>query len=104
VKGNFCNLIVISTASPTVHKLRISRTAIRTFVAAGLVSFLITVSIGQYFSATRVNEVDHARLQSENQALQIENKNAEVRAQRLDSELMRLEELSKRITDLIQTE
>jgi hypothetical protein len=94
----------MSTASPTVHKLRISRTAIKTFAIAGLFSFLITVSIGQYFNAKRVNEGDHARLLSENQALQIENKNAEVRAQRLDSEVMRLEELSKRITDLIQTE
>jgi hypothetical protein len=104
MKNTFCSLIVVSNESPTVFKLRISRLAIRYFVIAGLISFLTTVSFGFYFSSAAMDEFDHARLQQENRALQIENRNIEVRAQKIEAEVVSLEELSKRITDLMETE
>jgi hypothetical protein len=104
VKDTFCSLIVVSNESPTVFKLRISRVAARYIVIAGLLSFLTTISLGYHFPSTKLNDIDHVRLQKENHNLQIENRNVEVRAQRLEAEVEGLEELSRRITDLIETE
>jgi hypothetical protein len=104
VKKTFCSLIVVSNESPTVFKLRISRGAVRYIALAGLISFLTTVSLGYRFTAKTVDDMDHVRLQRENRSLQIENRNVEVRAQRLEAEIAGLEELSKRITELIEAE
>ena len=104
MNNTFCSLIVVSNESPTVFKLRISRLAVKYIVIAGLLSFLTTISLGYHFPATELRDIDHVRLQRENRNLQIENRNVEVRAQRLETEVAGLEELSKRITDLIETE
>jgi hypothetical protein len=104
VKNTFCSLIVVSNESPTVYKLRISRFTARYIAIAGLVSCLATVSLSYHFPAVKHDDAAHQRLQMENRALELENKNVQVRAQQIETELAGLEQLTKRITELIETE
>ena len=101
MKETFFSLIVVSNESPNVFKLRISRTAVKYILAAGVLSFLTTAALS-YGIHYHFDDVDHARLQTENRELQIENKNVEVRAQSLEAKVEGLEELSERIKNLIE--
>jgi hypothetical protein len=99
VQGTW-SLIIVSNESPTVFKVRISRTTVKYLGIAALVSFLATMMLGYFLP--EFDDVDHARLQTENRSLQIENKNLEVRAQSLETKVAGLEEMSERIQNLIE--
>jgi hypothetical protein len=102
VQGAFWSLIVVSNESPMVIKLRISRTTLKCAVLGILVTILVTLVLG--YLLPELDDIDHARLQTENRSLQIENKNLEVRAQTLEAKVAGLEEMSERIRNLIEGE
>lgn len=99
------SLIVVSPANPRIWKIHISWQAVAVLVLVFVMSFFLSVLITNVkFADEKLSDDAHVRLQSENQALQIENKNAEVRTRKLDDEISRLEEISRRIDTLVHTD
>jgi hypothetical protein len=73
-------------------------------VAVFVLSFFTSVVLALSFPHIRVNDSERDRLAAENQELKIGNKNAEFRTRRLKTQLSRVEELSKRVTDLMEAD
>ena len=104
MKTNLFNLIVVSPSSPRIWKLKVSKRAIVIIALVFLFSFGLTVAMVSSVPPEKLSDADHLKLRLENQALQIENRNIELRAHRIDAELSELEEMSKRINALMQTD
>ena len=104
MKTTAWNLIVISSHSPRLEKIRVSCQAGLILFAAFVLAFLTTVLLLLMFPQARVNESDHARLAAENQVLRTENKNIAIRIGKLDSQVSRAEAHSQRIVALTQTD
>jgi hypothetical protein len=104
MKTNLFNLIVVSPSSPKIWKIQVSKKALIIIALVFLFSFGITVAVVSSVPAEKLRGADHLKLQAENQALQIENRNIELRAHRIDAELSELEEMSKRINALMQAD
>ena len=104
MKTRFCDLIVIAPESPSINKIRISSQAMLILFGAFVLSFSLAVALAYCFPAEKLNELNRSRLQAENQALEIENKNLELRTHKLNFQLSTLEQTSKRITDLLETD
>ena len=102
-KTSFYNLIVVSPGDPRVLKFNISRQAIVILIVAFVVSFLITLGVAYSMETERVSNDEHLRLRAENLSLQVEIKNAEIRNQKLETELENLEKLSTRVSALVQS-
>ena len=104
MKTRFCDLIVIAPESPSICKFRITSQAMLMILGAFLLSFCLAVALTYCFPAEKLSEVNRSRLQAENQALDIENKNLELRTHRLNGQLSTLEQTSKRITELLEND
>ena len=104
MKTNLFNLIVVSPSNPRIWKLKVSKRAIVIIALVFLFSFGITVAMVSSVPPEKLSDADHLKLRAENQALQIENRNIELRAHRIDAELSELEEMSKRIDALMQAD
>ena len=104
MRTKFCDLIVISPASPRILKIQVTRPAVAILCAAFVVSFFTSVALTTSFAPEKLNDAGHARLQAENAALEIENKTLEFRTQKLDAEISELEALSERISLLLEAE
>jgi hypothetical protein len=104
MKTTFYNLFVIPPHGSRSRKIRISRPALLILAAALVLSFLLTVALMLIFPHIRSNDSDRSRLAAENQRLKIENKNAELSMRKLNAQVSRVEELSSRITALIQSD
>ncbi len=103
-EDEICDLIVMAPESPSICKIRISSQAMLIFFGAFVLSFSLAVALAYCFPAEKLNELNRSRLQAENQALEIENKNLELRTHKLNFQLSTLEQTSKRITDLLETD
>src|SRR5262249_24646525 len=101
MKTNLFNLIVMSPMSPRIHKIKVSRKLLVILFVTFLVSFGITVALLSSFSPEKLSDENHRRLAAENQALLIENRNIELRADRIANELKEIEELSNKINSLM---
>ena len=73
-------------------------------IAAFLVSFLVTAAVGYTISRLESSNAEHVRLQTENQTLEVENKNAAIRNQRLETQLDDIERRSERVNELLQSQ
>lgn len=104
MKTTFCSLIVISPQNRWSRKIQISRPAMFILAAVFILSFFTSVLLALSFSSLKVNEADRDRLAAENQTLKIENTNIEFRTRKLNTQLSRVEELSKRVTDLMEAD
>jgi hypothetical protein len=87
-----------------MHRISISRSAVLIILAAFFLSFSITVGFLLAFPRVRVTDAARARLVAENQALMIENKNASIGINQLNSRISRIEETQKRISDMMQSD
>ena len=102
MKTSLCNLIVISPGDPRIWKIQISRTAAAILLGAFLLSFCVTVAVGYTVSPEKLHDAEHHRLQAENQALEVANKNAEIRNGKIERDLKEIEVLSHRVNTLMQ--
>jgi hypothetical protein len=100
MKERFCSLIVLGPAAPQTIKLHLSRNAIAVLVLAFVVSFLAAACVA-YTYPQPVNAAHRARLAEENNELKLETASAVIGIQKLDEEMAKLEEVSKRIEDLV---
>jgi Tfp pilus assembly protein PilO len=99
----FGSLIILSPTSMNVVKFRFTPTAILILVLSCLLSFGLVVAIGYVFPPL-VSNVDHLRLERENQELRVSNQNAAIGAAKLAATTDRMEEQTKRILDYIKSE
>jgi len=97
------NLIVVSPKSPRVFKFQLTKTAILILALSCLISFGVVVVFG-YILPAMAPENDHVRLVSENADLRVKNKNISIRADQLSERVAKLEEQTRRIDALMQTE
>lgn len=104
MKTNLYNLIVISPHDPQIWKVRISRRAVLVLAIAFFLSLCVTIVLAQGLQNQTLSEADYRKLEAENRTMKIENRNAHLRTRKLDSELARLEEASKRITLLLESD
>ena len=102
-KPSFYNLVIVSPGDPRILKFHISRRVIMLTIAAFLVSFLVTVAVGHTISRLGLGNEEHVRLQAENQTLEVENKNAAIRNQKLEAQLDDIEKRSERVSELLQS-
>lgn len=103
-KPSFYNLVIVSPGDPRILKFHVSRRVIMMLIAAFLLSFLVTVAVGYTISRQRLSSVEHARLQEENQTLEVENRNAAIRYQKLAAQLDNIEKRSERVNALLQSQ
>ena len=104
MKTNLFNLIVVSPSSPRIWKVQVSKKVVLMISLVFLLSFGVTVAVVSSVPAEKLSDAGHSQLQAENHALQIENRNIELREHRIDAELSELEELSKRINALMEAD
>ena len=105
MKPNFYNLVIVSPGDSRILKFHISRRVIMIMIVAFLLSFLITVAVGYIISSRKeLNGEEHLRLQTENQTLEVEIKNAAIRNQKLEAQLENLEKLSQRVSTLMESD
>jgi hypothetical protein len=103
MKPTSYSLIAVSPQNFRMHRISFSRSAILIIVAAFFLSFSITVALLLAFPRVRVSDAARARLVAENQALTIENKNAAIGINQLNSRISHIEETEKNIHDMMQT-
>jgi hypothetical protein len=103
MKNLIGSLIVVSPRSPRLFKFQFTKTAIAVLALACVISFCAVVAIGYSFPRL-MSEGERRTLENENQELRVRNLNVEIRAEQVNDRLSRLEEQSKRITDLMQTD
>jgi hypothetical protein len=97
----FGSLIILSPGSRII-KFRFTP---RAFMVLGLccaISFGTVVAIG--YGYPRISEREQLRLERENQQLRISNKNLALGAAKVTEQTQRMEEQSKHIQDLMNTE
>ena len=97
------NLIVLCPGSPKMFKFRFTSKAIWLLAISCLISFC-AVLILQYTLPRFVSQLDPARLENENRELRVENRNTTIKAEQMSDRLVQLEERTKRISELMQTE
>src|SRR5262245_46967423 len=94
--------MIVSPGDPRVLKLHVSRRMIMILIAAFLLSFLITVAVGYTISRRGLSSAEHARLEEENQTLEVENRNIAIRYQKLEAQLDDIEKRSQRVSSLLK--
>jgi hypothetical protein len=98
------NLIVIPYGNARMEQFRFSKKAIVILVLAFVASFLTTVLFLLTHPQPRVNETERARLEAENRSLKVDNDNLSFQMRRLDAQLKNIEERSKVVQTLMDTE
>jgi hypothetical protein len=104
MKTTFYRLIVIPPGGSLGPRIQISRLAILILAAALVLSFVTTVALMLIFPGIQPSDTDRSRVAAENQTLKIENRNAEFQMLRLKAQVSRVEELSNRVTALIDAD
>jgi len=104
MKATSWNFIVISAHGPVLEKIGLSFKAALILMGAFIVAFLMTVLLLLMFPSIRVSEPDRVRLATENQMLQVENKNLALKIQKLDMQMSHVQEHSQNVVALMQTD
>ena len=100
----FYTCIIVPDASQRLHKLRIPVQVLYVLAAIGVLSFFVAVALGFNYAHMAFRAADYDQLQSENTHLKIETKNLEVSATKLSSKINDLENLSEKITKVIESD
>ncbi|HYR84135.1 MAG TPA: hypothetical protein VE422_08665 [Terriglobia bacterium] len=103
MRTKFCDLIVISPVSPKIWKVKVTPQALLILGMAFLLSFTAAAAATYGLAPEKLDAAHHARLEAENYALKIENKNTELQNRRLETRLSNLEGTSDRISDLMES-
>src|SRR5262249_38789728 len=103
MKPTVYSLIVVAPeGAGRIRKIHISRLAVLILLAAFVFSFFPTVSLMLAFPRhRRVDDASYSRLVAENQALRVENTNANLRLQRVKTQVDHVEELSAHIESVL---
>jgi murein DD-endopeptidase MepM/ murein hydrolase activator NlpD len=100
----FYTFIVVPNASSRLHKVRIPIQVMFILAGIGLISFFVAVGLGFNYVRMAFRVSDYNTLQSENTELKVEKKNLEVTAKKLGSKIESLENLSLKLTSLIEND
>ena len=101
---SFYTFIIVPNASSRLHKLRLTMSALYILAAIGAISFLVTLGLGFSYAKMAFIVADYNKLQAENVDLKVQKKNLEVSTVRLGTKLSALENLSEKLTSLIQND
>jgi murein DD-endopeptidase MepM/ murein hydrolase activator NlpD len=101
---NFYTCIIVPNASSRLHKLRIPEQALYVLAVIGVISFFVAVGLGFTYASMVFRTSDYDQLQAENQELKIEKKNLEVSAIKLSSKITELENLSEKLTKVLESD
>ena len=104
MRTNSWNLIVIPYGSSRIEKFRFTFKSVGILILAFIVSFLATVLFLLRHPQPHVNPADRVRLEAENQSLKVDNVNLYLKIHRLDAQLKQMEEQSKLVETLLETE
>jgi len=104
MRTNSWNLIVIPYGSSRIEKFRFTFKSVGILILAFIVSFLATVLFLLMHPQPHVNPADRVRLEAENQSLKVDNVNLYLKIHRLDAQLKQMEEQSKVVETLMETE
>lgn len=100
----FYTCIIVPNASSRLHKLRIPEQALYVLAVIGLISFFVAVGLGFTYTRMAFRTSDYDQLQAENHELKIEKKNLEVSAIKLSSKITQLENLSEKLTKVLESD
>ena len=100
----FYTCIIVPEASHRLHKLRIPAHVLHVLSVIGAISFLVSVALGFSYMRMAFKVADYDELQAENSELKIETKNLEVSAKKLSSKINELENVSERLTRVIESD
>ena len=103
MKKLFGSLIILSPSSSHILKFRFTPTAILILALTCFLSFGVVVAIG-YSMPPIASESDYLRLERENMALKVSNKNAALGVSVLTDSTDRMEAQSQRVLELIEKE
>ena len=101
---SFYTFIIVPNASSRLHKLRLTMRVLYILAAIGAISFLVTLGLGFSYARMAFTVADYNKLQAENVDLKVQKKNLEVSTVRLGTKLTALENLSEKLTSLIQND
>jgi murein DD-endopeptidase MepM/ murein hydrolase activator NlpD len=100
----FYTFIIVPNASSRLHKLRVPAPAISLLAVIGFLSFLVAAGLGFSYAKMAFRVADYNQLQTENTELRVEKKNLEVSTKKLDTKIAQLENISQKITSLIESD
>jgi len=97
MSSSFGHLIIIAPRVSRAWKTHFTRGTVIAAASclAACVAFLVMLA---YTFPPLVNEYDRHRLEAENDALRVDNKNIELKIGRLSSTLQRIEDMSHQVT------
>ena len=101
---SFYTFIIVPNASSRLHKLRLTMSVLYILAAIGAISFLVTLGLGFSYAKMAFIVADYNKLQAENVDLKVQKKILEVSTVRLGTKLTALENLSEKLTSLIQND
>ena len=96
----FCSLIILGPSAPNAFKFHVSRRAIIILGLAFVISFVTVASFGYVFNQ-KASAFDRSHVKDDNLALKLEAKEVNDRIKTLDAKLAELEDVSKRLEQLV---
>jgi hypothetical protein len=102
MRKSFASVIIMSTSSHRVSKLRLDRSTIALLMLGAAVLCLTFIALG-YFLPPLVNDIERVRLEHENVTLRAQNKDLQMHTENLHTRVSNLEEKSKRVEDLMKS-
>lgn len=100
----FYTFIIVPNASSRLHKVRVPVPLMFVLVIIGFLSFFVAVGLGFNYAKLAFKVADIEKLQAENTELKVEKKNLELSTRQLGSKINALENISEKLTDLIETD
>jgi len=98
----FYTCIIVPDASERLHKLRIPERALHALGVLGVLSFLVAVALGFSYAHMAFKASDYDQLQAENTDLKIKTQDLQVSTSKLSSKISDLENLSAKLTKVIE--
>jgi len=98
----FYTCIIVPDASHRLHKLRIPTRLLHVLAIIGVLLFFVAVGLAFNYTRMAFKVADYDKLQAENTELKIETKNLEVSAKKLSTKINDLENLSVKLTKMIE--
>jgi murein DD-endopeptidase MepM/ murein hydrolase activator NlpD len=100
----FYTFIIVPDASSRLHKVRISARVMSVLTTVGFLSLFVALGLGFNYAKMAFRMADYNQLRAENTELRVEKKNLEVSTQKLGTKISALENLSAKITNLIESD
>ena len=100
----FYTFIVVPYASSSLHKIRVPVPVVQMLAIVGVISVVAALALGFTYAKLAFKVADYNDLQAENKELKVEKKNLEVTTKKLSSKISALEDLSERLTTMIESD